>query len=1186
MAECIHSLDIFDWEIETDEGWADITQIHKTVEYIEWILVTNTGHQLICADTHIVFDENYQEIFVKYIIPNKTKIITKDGPELVIYCQETENSSNMYDISIDSDTHRYWSSSILSHNSTVVAGYVSWYISFNDHKTAAILANKQLIAKEIFSKVQFIIENLPIWLQQGIEEWNKTSLTLENGSRCLCAATSPSAVRGMSCVTGDTKICLSDEYNNIYYDTITNFLSWKHCVNYYGHEYYVNVHDIENLIPIGKKFIQLSSSSCKILTEKGFRTFTGIIKHPESDILLLTTNKSSLKCTGDHRILLPSGSYIEAEYLKIGDKLYNNHIVTDIKYDIPAKVYDILDVEETNSYYSNGLVSHNCNLLVLDEFAHLKSNLADEFISSVFPTLSSSEQSKLVIISCVTKDTYVFSDKGIKQVSDFIDTNQIVNPNIGYKVSPYKIAGLNQINSGNIMVNSGKSNTRIITSKSTQLECSTNHKLWACKNGVYNWYESRNLEEGDYISINYGQNIWGNNDIISDDITMTSTLGYILGLDIISEYPSSIIAPFFNYPTIIPTRILECSKEVLSNVIAGIFFYSGHITQNGTIVFRNLPSALTKQIRIILLNIGITTELSKKNILINTFEECELFHKNITQRKYYVNNLDHIEITETNIKWEKITSIKESENEVFDFSLNHIEDDFWCHSIIYNGIVGHQTPNGLNHYHKLWMDAKNGLNDFVTVEAHWSEHPKRTIEWAEKERKKLGDIRYQTEIECIWAHSMITVRNDETNDISYTSIGNFYELIFKFQDNNFENDCGYSILTPSGWCKFSGINKKNHKKTYTISLSSGRKFIASPNHLCQLSDSSYKLVKELTDNDILMFNTGINSCSFINNKNNKTRIVNIEKSSEYDLYDVINVNNNEHNFIADNLVHHNCVFAGSSYALINGIKLAELPTVLPQFSNNNLEIYYIPEKEHNYVISVDTSRGRHHDYSALSIIDITTVPYSIVGIYKDNTISVLEFPHLIYNLAKQYNDAYILIETNDLGESVSNSIWFEYEYDNIYFTNKQKLSDSVGFPGVRTTSSVKSLGCSVLKELIEQNQLILNSHKIIEELGIFVKKGKSYGADDITINDDLTTTLWLFAWLTKQDIFANIVNVNIRELLSANKQKYIDDNMTPYGFYDNGITERIEEIGEKNRILPTGEESYYLTEDQLELLNF
>ena len=441
MAECIDSLNVFDWEIDTDDGWKDITQIHKTIEYIEWVLVTNTGHQLICADTHIVFDENYQEIFVKDIIPYKTKIITKDGPELVIYCRETENISNMYDISIDSDTHRYWSSSILSHNSTVVAGYVSWYVLFNEHKTAAILANKQMIAKEIFAKVQLIIENLPIWLQQGIEEWNKTSLTLENGSRCLCAATSPSAVRGMSCVTGDTKICLVDEYNNIYYDTIHNFLSWKHCVNYYGHEYFVNVHDIENLTPIGKKFIQLSSSSCMILTEKGFRTFTGIIKHPISDILLLTTNKSSLKCTGDHRVLLPNGSYIAVEELKVGDKLYNNHTVTDITHEIPSKVYDILDVEETNSYFTNGIVSHNCNLLVLDEFAHLKSNLADEFIASVFPTLSSSEQSKLVIISCVTKDTYIFSDKGIKQVSDFIDNNQVVNPNIGYRISPYKIAG-------------------------------------------------------------------------------------------------------------------------------------------------------------------------------------------------------------------------------------------------------------------------------------------------------------------------------------------------------------------------------------------------------------------------------------------------------------------------------------------------------------------------------------------------------------------------------------------------------------------------------------------------------------------------------------------------------------------------------------------------------------------------
>lgn len=1117
MAECIDSIKLDDWEIETDDGWKDISYIHQTIEYTEWLILTCSGHQLICADTHIVFDENYNEIYVKDLIPYVSKIITKDGPEEVIHIEKTNNKSNMYDLTVESDTHRFWSSGILSHNSTVVSGYVSWYILFNDFKTAIILANKEAIAKEIFAKVQYIIEALPKWLQQGVVEWNKKSLSLENGSRCLCAATSPSAVRGMSCVTGDTNICIADEYDNVYYDTIDKFLNWKHKVNYYGKKEFINIHNIQSLPILGTKQIQLSSTCCTILTEKGFKEFTGIIKHDVNELVLLTTNTSQLKCTKDHKVLLENGKYTRVDNLSINDKLYNNQKVINIEDIEPDRVYDILDVAETNSYYTNGIVSHNCNLLVLDEFANLKSNLADEFIASVFPTLSSSENSKLVIISCVTKDTYVFSDKGIKQVSDFIDPTQIVHSNIGYTVVPYKIDGFDNINSGNIMVNSGVTNTRIITSKSSQLECSTNHKLWACKNGIFDWYESKELSIGDYISIKYGQNIWGNNDDISDyvsyntnkfqnqfitDYTLSIDLAYILGLYIAEGYSdqnrtiitcdddvlnslSTLNIPIghkgiryvidsksfimflqylgFNVSTknknkIIPTRLLECSKEILCSILSGMFDGDGCAKKDGTISYVSTSLNLIKQVRMILLNIGITTQLYKTitqptklvpvsstiySLEINSYEDCKLFYDIIKFRILRKQNRQEFlekpttclsitgidkfaGIINQNVKWEKITSIEESENEVFDFSLEHIDDDFWCHSVIYNGIVGHQTPFGLNHFHKLWVEAINGNNDFIPVSAHWSEHPKRDQAWADRQLKKLGEVKYRSEIEC--------------------------------------------------------------------------------------------------------------------------------------------------------------VFSGSSYTLIDGVKLAELPIANPIFSNNNLDIFEKPKENSLYVVVVDVSRGRHHDYSAISIIDITTQPYNIVVIYKDNTISVMEFPHLIYNLAKQYNDAYILIETNDLGESVSNTIWYEYEYSNIYFTANTKLSVDRGFPGVRTTSHVKSLGCSVLKDLIEKEQLIVNSHKIIEELGIFVKKGKSYASDEELINDDLTTTLWLFGWLTTQDIFQDMMNINSRKLLSEKKEAYINENMTPFGFYNNG-TEELKKPFE-DITLPSKEDPYHLTDDQRELLSF
>lgn len=452
--------------------------------------------------------------------------------------------------------------------STILAGYITWYIIFNESKTAAILANKQAIAKEIFSRVQFMIENLPIWLQQGVKEWNKTSLTLENGSRCLAAASSASAVRGFS-----------------------------------------------------------------------------------------------------------------------------------------------------------------ISMLVLDEYAHLHPNLAEEFSASVFPTISSAESSKLAIIS---------------------------------------------------------------------------------------------------------------------------------------------------------------------------------------------------------------------------------------------------------------------------------------------------TPNGLNHYYKLWTDAENGINDFKTVTGHWSEHPERNQEWADKQKSALGDIKYAQEVEVS--------------------------------------------------------------------------------------------------------------------------------------------------------------FVGSSYTLIDGYKLSSIPIQPTILEKDGLELYKKPIINNKYVISIDVSRGRHLDYSAFSIIDITKMPYEVVGIYKNNTISTLEFPHLIYNTARQYNDAFILIEINDLGESVSNTLWYEYEYENLYFSKGNQLSQSSGYPGIRTTSKVKSLGCSVLKELIEKDQLKINSFKIIEELGVFALKNKSYAAQDNNINDDLCTTLWLFAWLSKQEIFQELTDINLRKILTERSQEYINNTMTPFGFFDSGKKENYD-----SSELPV-KGQYHLTQEQIELL--
>jgi hypothetical protein len=201
----LEQFQVSDWEVETDTGWRDITYTNKTIEYRVFRIITSTGRTLLCADNHILFDEYYNEIFAKDCLEKSVQ--TNRGLEKVISIVDTGVSETMYDLSVDSLDHRYYTNGFLSHNSTTCAVFLCHYIIFNDNKTCAILANKAATAREILARVQLVYEYLPKWLQHGVTEWNKGSFQLENGSRILASATSSSAIRGFS-----INCCMIDEH--------------------------------------------------------------------------------------------------------------------------------------------------------------------------------------------------------------------------------------------------------------------------------------------------------------------------------------------------------------------------------------------------------------------------------------------------------------------------------------------------------------------------------------------------------------------------------------------------------------------------------------------------------------------------------------------------------------------------------------------------------------------------------------------------------------------------------------------------------------------------------------------------------------------------------------------------------------------------------------------------------------
>jgi len=260
-------------------------------------------------------------------------------------------------------------------------------------------------------------------------------------------------------------------------------------------------------------------------------------------------------------------------------------------------------------------------------------------------------------------------------------------------------------------------------------------------------------------------------------------------------------------------------------------------------------------------------------------------------------------------------------------------------------------------------------------------------------------------------------------------------------------------------------------------------------------------------------------------------------------------------------VEFECEFLGSVDTLINPTKLRNLVYEDPIRKNKGLDVYENPKEENNYLITVDVARGISHDYSAFVVFDITEFPYKIVAKYRSNQIKPMLFPNIIHEMAKAYNQAYVLVEVNDIGDQVSNILYFDLEYENILMCAMRGRAGQVvgsGFSGkksqlgVRMTSTVKKLGCSNLKTLIEDDKLVTNDYEIISELTTFIQKGRSFEAEE-GCNDDLAMCLVIFSWLVAQDYFKEMTNNDVRKKIYEEQKNQIEQDMAPFGFISDGL---------------------------------
>lgn len=357
----------------------------------------------------------------------------------------------------------------------------------------------------------------------------------------------------------------------------------------------------------------------------------------------------------------------------------------------------------------------------------------------------------------------------------------------------------------------------------------------------------------------------------------------------------------------------------------------------------------------------------------------------------------------------------------------------------------------------------------------------------------------------------------------------------------------YEILTDKGWSEFHGVRKSKTSEIVKISLEDKKTLKCTSNHLLECKEGFCE-AKELTVGQEIKTTDGwkkIESKRYYKENNDVFDALQVEKGNVY---------------LTNGIVSHNCGFLGSSGTLISGEKLKSLTHDVPIVDREGIKQYIPADKNRTYAMTVDVSRGKGLDYSTFSVIDVSEMPYKQVCVFRDNFIGPVDYADIIHRIAKLYNDAYVLIEINDIGGQVADTLFMDFGYENVLFTESAGRSGkriSGGFGknvdrGIRTTKTVKSIGCSILKLLIEQEQLIIPDFETIQELSRFSKKGNSYEAES-GAHDDMVMTLVLFAWLSDQGYFKDMTDINTLMKLREKSEEQLEEELLPFGFIDDGV---------------------------------
>jgi len=350
------------------------------------------------------------------------------------------------------------------------------------------------------------------------------------------------------------------------------------------------------------------------------------------------------------------------------------------------------------------------------------------------------------------------------------------------------------------------------------------------------------------------------------------------------------------------------------------------------------------------------------------------------------------------------------------------------------------------------------------------------------------------------------------------------------ENKNKSSAFNIEILTPSGFQPFDGVKRYWHDKYL--------KFVFEDNSIVECA-YDHKFIKDHNVVYARFLNIGDNIGKCIK------EIIHVN-SGDY-FYDPINVGNGKIYNHNNGLISHNTFF-GTGDTLINAETLMKLKAVEPKERRpDGVLIYEQPIKGHEYIMLVDVAKGRGQDYSTFTTIDVTCRPFKQVAVYRNNLISPILFPDIIYKYANSYYQALVIVESNDAGQVVCNGLYHDLEYENMFVESAIKANAL----GVTMTRKTKRIGCSGFKDLIETGKLDIVDRDTIIEISTFVAKGQSYEASDGN-HDDLVMNLVLFGHFVTTNQFIELTDINIKQMLFEQNMKEIEADILPFGFIDDG----------------------------------